>query len=511
MADQNLYTLLSRQFLTDPDRRFAELEDGRHYTYADVDQVTARFALALAAMGVEPGDRVAMQVDKSIEAFLLYLATVRAGGVSLPLNTAYTPHEIEYFLTDAEPKVFVCAPGKHEVLAPIAGAAGARIETLGVWTPGIEAEAAGTFLSEVPPAGAYETVARRTDDLATILYTSGTTGRSKGAMTTHGNLSSNAFTLRDLWQFTADDVLLHALPIFHTHGLFTSSNTILAAGAGMIWQNRFDADKVVGALPRATSMMGVPTFYTRLLAHPGFTADLVGHMRLFVSGSAPMLVETHERFREITGQTVLERYGMTETQMNCSNPFTGARKPGTVGPPLPGVEVRITDPESGAELPAGEVGMIEVRGPNVFRGYWRMPEKTAEELRESGFFITGDLGRIDEDGYVSIVGRSKDLIISGGYNVYPKEIEAAIDDLPGVIESAVVGVPHPDFGEGVIAVVVPEAGADLTEAGIIGQLSDLARFKQPKRVFFADELPRNAMGKVQKALLRGQHAGTFPA
>jgi malonyl-CoA/methylmalonyl-CoA synthetase len=333
-------------------------------------------------------------------------------------------------------------------------------------------------------------------------------------MTTHENLWSNAATLADCWRFTADDVLLHALPIFHTHGLFTSCNTVLASGGSLIWLPRFDADEVIRLLPQATAFMGVPTFYTRLLDHPGFARELVAHMRLFTSGSAPLLAETHARFSERTGHAILERYGMTETQMNTSNPYEGARRPGTVGLPLPGVEVRITDPEPGPEgvraLPVGEVGMIEVRGPNVFRGYWRMPEKTAEELRPDGFFITGDLGRIDEGGYVSIVGRAKDLVISGGYNIYPKEIEEAIDDLPGVAESAVIGVPHPDFGEAVVAVVVPDTGARLTEGEVVAGLADrLARFKQPKRVFFAENLPRNAMGKVQKKELREAHAGTF--
>ncbi len=510
MADENLYTLLSAGFPSDPaDRRFARLEDGRHYSYRDVGEVTARFASALTGMGLAPGDRVAAQVDKSIEAFLLYLATLRAGGVFLPLNTGYTAAEIEYFLTDAEPRVFICSPKNAAALKPVADKAGARLETLGVWAEGISGDEAGSFLATVPPQANFTTVERGKNDLAAILYTSGTTGRSKGAMTTHGNLYSNAVTLSDLWGFTGEDVLVHALPIFHTHGLFTSSNTILAAGAQMIWQNRFSADQVIAAVPDATSMMGVPTFYTRLLDHPDFTRELTQHMRLFVSGSAPMLVETHDRFQERTGQVVLERYGMTETQMNTSNPYDGPRHPGTVGPPLPDVDVRITDPDTGRSVPTGDVGMIEVRGPNVFKGYWRLPEKTAEELRENGFFITGDLGRIDDAGYVSIVGRSKDLIISGGYNVYPKEIEEAIDDLPGVLESAVVGVPHPDFGEGVIAVVVPADGAAPSEVDILANLTDLARFKQPKHVFFADALPRNTMGKVQKNVLRDQHSTVF--
>ncbi|MEM7189474.1 MAG: malonyl-CoA synthase [Pseudomonadota bacterium] len=508
MDDMNLYSRLAARF-PDPSAQFAELEDGRFYRYADLEGVSARFAATLIKEGVRPGDRVAAQVEKSMEAFMLYLATVRAGAVFLPLNTAYTPAEIEYFLTDAEPRIFFCDPSKADDLAPVAAKANAQLETLGVWTTGMAYEAAGTWLAKVPEDVEFQTVPRAADDLATILYTSGTTGRSKGAMTTHENLYSNAITLCDLWEFTSADVLVHALPIFHTHGLFTSSNTILAAGAKMIWQHRFNADAVIGALPRATSLMGVPTFYTRLLAHPGFTRELTSHMRLFVSGSAPMLVETHERFQELTGQTVLERYGMTETQMNTSNSFKGRRVPGTVGFPLPDIDVKITDPETGRGVATGDVGMIEVRGPNVFKGYWRKPEKTAEELRENGFFITGDLGKIDNAGYVTIVGRSKDLIISGGYNIYPKEIESAIDDLPGVQESAVIGCPHADFGEGVVAVIVPEDGASLDEDGVIGALSDLARFKQPKRVFFTDALPRNTMGKVQKNVLRDEHAGVF--
>ena len=511
MTDANLYSRLAARFPQDLENtQFAELEDGRHYTYAHIGDVSGRMAACLTGLGVLPGDRVAVQVEKSMEAFMLYLAVVRVGGVFLPLNTAYTPAEIEYFLTDAEPRVFVCDPAKADALAPVAEKAGAKLETLGVWVSGEPYENAGTFLAKVPEQAHFTTVERSGDDLAAILYTSGTTGRSKGAMITHHNLWSNAAILVDFWGFTKDDVLLHALPIFHVHGLFTSSNTILAAGAKMIWQHRFNADQVIAKLPEATSMMGVPTFYTRLLDHPRFNGDLTKHMRLFVSGSAPMLVETHDQFRNVTGHTVLERYGMTETQMNTSNPLKGRRIPGTVGFPLPDVDVRITDPETGMALPNGEVGMIEVRGPNVFKGYWRMPEKTAEEIRSNGFFITGDMGKIDDGGYVSIVGRAKDLIITGGYNVYPKEIEEAVDLLPGVVESAVIGVPHPDFGEGVVAVVVPEKGAELEEGSILAGLADqLAKFKQPKRVFFADALPRNTMGKVQKKALREEHADLF--
>jgi malonyl-CoA/methylmalonyl-CoA synthetase len=511
----SLFARLTERF-PGADAPFAELTDGRGYTYGDLEQVSGRFAAALQGMEVRPGDRVAAQVEKSIEALMLYLATVRAGAVFLPLNTAYTPAEVEYFLTDAEPALFVCSPEKAAALRPKAEMAGARLETMGVWRAGMDPADAGTWFGQVPERAEFRTVERAPDDLATILYTSGTTGRSKGAMTTHENLSSNAFTLADYWRFTRDDVLLHALPIFHTHGLFTSCNTVLASGSSLLWLPRFDADEVVRLLPRATTMMGVPTFYTRLLDHPGFTRELVAHMRLFTSGSAPLLAETHERFSALTGHAILERYGMTETQMNTSNPYDGSRRPGTVGLPLPGIEVRITDPDSSSgeppALPLGEVGMIEVRGPNVFKGYWRMPEKTAEELRADGFFITGDLGRIDGEGYVSIVGRAKDLIISGGYNVYPKEIEEAIDDLAGVRESAVIGVPHPDFGEAVVAVVVPEGGARLSEDEIVRGLADrLARFKQPKRVFFADSLPRNTMGKVQKKDLRDAHGGIFSA
>ncbi|MEM9062876.1 MAG: malonyl-CoA synthase [Pseudomonadota bacterium] len=491
---------------------FARLDDGRSYSYDHVDQVTARFAKTLVELGLEPGDRVAAQVPKSIEALMLYLATVRAGGVFLPLNTAYTPNEIDYFLKDAEPRVFFCDPAKADALAPGAEGAGAHLETLGVYRNGEDRSLAGSFLLKVPEQASFDTVFRARDDLATILYTSGTTGRSKGAMTTHENLWTNAVTLCDYWNFTPSDILLHALPIFHTHGLFTSTNTILAGGSSMIWLPKFDADHVISELPNATTMMGVPTFYTRLLDREDFTRSLVSHIRLFVSGSAPMLTETHEQFQKRTGHTILERYGMTETQMNTSNPYEGERIPGTVGFPLPDVDIKITDPDTGRAVSTGEIGMIEVRGPNVFKGYWRMPEKTAEELRETGFFVTGDLGKIDEAGYVSIVGRSKDLIISGGYNIYPKEIEEAIDDLPGVQESAVIGAPHPDFGEGVVAVVVPEAGAQLTEDGVVTGLADqLARFKQPKRVFFVDELPRNTMGKVQKKALREEHTGIFSA
>jgi len=510
MTNANLYACLAGRFPDDPaSRPFAILPDGRSYSYADLDAASARFANALISLGVRPGDRVAVQAEKSVEALMLYLGTLRAGGVFLPLNTAYTGAELGYFLGDAEPRVFVCDPERAEALAPVAAEAGAALETMGGYRPGELPD--GSLVAKMQAAaGEFTTLDREPDDLAAILYTSGTTGRSKGAMLSHGNLWSNAVTLCDYWRFTPDDVLLHALPIFHTHGLFTSSNTVLVAGGSMIFLPKFDAGTVLEWLPKASTMMGVPTFYVRLLDQPGFTRDLVGHIRLFTCGSAPLLAETHVRFEERTGHRILERYGMTETNMNTSNPYDGERRAGTVGLPLPGVEVKIADPETGEDIPAGETGMIEVRGSNVFKGYWRLPEKTAEEKRADGFFITGDLGVIDGDGYVTIVGRSKDLIISGGFNVYPKEVEEVIDALPGVMESAVVGVAHPDFGEGVIAVVVAEAGGAVSEDGIVASLKDkLARFKQPKHVFVVDALPRNAMGKVQKKELRERYAGVF--
>ncbi|MEF2553525.1 malonyl-CoA synthase [Aurantimonas sp. A2-1-M11] len=490
--------------LARPQSRFAILPDGREYTYGDVGTASARFANALVALGVEPGDRVAVQVDKSIDALMLYLGTVRAGGVFLPLNTAYTPSEIAYFLNDAKPRIFVCDPARREGLAAIAAEAGSGIETLGVRAAG--GDNTGSLNDRAEAAsGDFATVARQPDDLAAILYTSGTTGRSKGAMLTQDNLLSNAEVLRDFWRFTADDVLLHVLPIFHTHGLFVASNTAMIAGAAMIFLPKFDVEQVFKYLPQATAMMGVPTFYTRLLADGRLDRERTAHMRLFTSGSAPLLAETHRAFEDRTGQRILERYGMTETNMSTSNPYEGERRAGTVGFPLPGVSLRIVDADSTKPLPDGEIGVIEVKGPNVFCGYWQMPEKTAAEFRADGYFITGDLGLIDPQGYVTIVGRGKDLIISGGFNIYPKEVELALDELPGVVESAVVGVPHPDFGEGVVGVVVAERPLD--EAELTGALQErLARFKQPKRIVFVDELPRNTMGKVQKNVLRDRFA-----
>lgn len=430
----------------------------------------------------------------------MYLATIRAGAVFLPLDTAYTPTEVEYFISDATPALLVCRPQSEAALRPLADAAGTQLHTLdsegrrGSWA----ALPAGT--NEFTP------VARGNDDMAAILYTSGTTGRAKGAMLSHRNLASNSLTLAQYWQFNADDVLLHALPIYHTHGLFVAVNTVLVAGASMIFLSRFNAAEIISLMPRATVLMGVPTFYTRLLNEPGLNPQATQSMRLFVSGSAPLLAETHHAFHARTGHAILERYGMTETCMSTSNPYDGERRPGTVGLALPGVKVRVTDPERGVPLPRGEVGMLEVRGPNVFLGYWRMPDKTRAEFREDGFFITGDMAFIDERGYVTIVGRDKDLIISGGFNVYPKEVENEIDALPQVVESAVIGVPHPDFGEAVVAVVVPESDENLDDASVIARISKrLARYKQPKNVVFVHALPRNSMGKVQKNLLRDEY------
>jgi len=499
----NLYTRLSARFPADRAKPFAALPDGTVVTYADVESASAQYAKAMRDLGVEVGDRVAVQAEKSIAMLMLYLGCLRAGAIFLPLNTAYTAGELDYFIGDAEPALFVCDPAGVDAIRALPNAAGVRVETLDIAGKGTLADRAGTASPE------FETIKRSGDDLAAILYTSGTTGRSKGAMLSHGNLASNAFTLRDYWRFSADDVLLHALPIFHTHGLFVATNVVLASGASMIFQPKFDADAVVAALPQATVMMGVPTFYIRLLQHPGFTRDLVSHMRLFVSGSAPLPADIHREFQERTGHAILERYGMTETNMNTSNPYDGERIPGTVGMPLPGVDIRIADPQSGAVLPQGEVGVIEINGPNVFKGYWRMPEKTEAEFR-GGYFISGDLGRIDERGYVSIVGREKDLIIAGGYNIYPAEVETAIGELPQVHEVAVIGVPHPDLGEAVVAVVVPrESGYDDAGAITAALADQIARFKQPRRVLFVSELPKNAMGKIQKANLRERYADLF--
>ena len=504
MANLLFDTLFHRQ---PNDANCLILADDSTISYGDLLTETARVANALIALGVQPGDRIAAQIDKSIAAVALYLGTVRAGGVFLPLNTAYTANEIEYFINDASPAVFICRSQSAAELEAVARAAGARLETLGADGK------SGSWAEKVNLAGIeFSTATRNADDLAAILYTSGTTGRSKGAMISHQNLASNAKSLVQCWQLSADDTLLHALPIFHTHGLFVAINSMMIASGSMLFLASFDARQVLQQLGKCSVMMGVPTFYTRLLLLPEFNKNSVDHMRLFISGSAPMTIETHKAFTERTGHIILERYGMTETNMNTSNPCDGERIAGSVGLPLPRVELRITDVETSEpiELPQGKVGMIEVRGENVFKGYWKMPEKTAEEIRSDGFFITGDLGMIDKQGYVYIVGRNKDLIISGGFNVYPKEIEILIDKLEGVIESAVIGLAHADFGEGVVAVVVVDKGVSIDEQSVMASLSGkLAKYKMPKRVFFVEELPRNAMGKVQKNVLREDYFGVF--
>jgi len=477
---------------------FAKVPGGADVSFGDLFAGAEKIAAALVEMGVTPGDRVAVQVEKTVAAIQLYLGTVMAGGVFLPLNTAYTTPEVAYFLGDAAPRVVVCDPARETETKGIAGEA--MVKTL-------DADGHGSLLEAAASHSGFAPVARGADDLAAILYTSGTTGRSKGAMLSHGNLASNSTVLRDYWRFTSDDVLIHALPIFHTHGLFVATNVALLAGASVVFLTKFDADAILEAMPTSTALMGVPTFYTRLLDDPRLSRDLAANMRLFVSGSAPLLVDTHEAWEDRTGHRILERYGMSETNMNTSNPYDGERRAGTVGFPLPQVETRIR--QDGVMVAQGEIGVLEVRGPNVFKGYWQMPEKTAEELLPDGWFITGDLARQDADGYITIVGRSKDLVITGGFNVYPKEVESLIDDIAGVKESAVIGVPHADFGEAVVAVVV-RVDPTLTKDAITGPLAEnLAKFKQPKEVIFLPELPRNTMGKVQKKALREDFAALF--
>ncbi|MGC1497887.1 MAG: malonyl-CoA synthase [Sulfitobacter sp.] len=485
------------------DAPFLYLPTGQIITYAGFLGVAARYAHVFGLCGLVPGDRVAVQVEKSPDALALYAACVQAGLVFLPLNPAYTPAEVDYFVGNSAARLLVCDPKQQAALSPIAARANARLETMDATGQGSLRQLASE------QSGTFKTVERSSDDLAAFLYTSGTTGRSKGAMLSQNNLLSNAETLSQHWQFTEKDVLLHALPIFHTHGLFVASNVTLLSGGAMIFMPKLDVDQLVKFMPRATCLMGVPTFYTRLLDHPGFTAKSTAHMRLFISGSAPLLAETHRAFEDRTGKSILERYGMTETNMNTSNPYEGARRAGTVGHPLPGVELKVTDPDTGETLNDGEIGVIEVRGPNVFQGYWQMPEKTAAELRPDGFFITGDLGLIDDQGYVQIVGRGKDLIISGGYNIYPKEVELLLDDQPGVLESAVIGVPHADLGEAPLAVLARGAQEPDLDAINTVLTDQLARYKCPRKLIVVDALPRNTMGKVQKNVLRDTHAGAF--
>ncbi len=484
------------------DSVFLYQQDGSTVTHGAFCELAARYGAALRHTGLKPGDRVAMQLEKSVHMLAAIAGAIRSGIVFLPLNTAYTPAEIAYFVADAGATLLLCDSRNAAKLTPVAERADVTLATL-------NPDGTGSFATAAEGLDSLPVEPRGPRDLAAFLYTSGTTGRSKGAMLSHDNLLSNARVLLDYWRFTTEDVLLHALPIFHTHGLFVATNVALLAGCPMIFLPKFGTDEVIRHLPSATAMMGVPTFYTRLLNDPRLTRDAVANMRIFISGSAPLLAETHRRWEALTGHRILERYGMTETNMNTSNPYDGDRRAGTVGFPLPGVELRVCDAQ-GAEMPVGAIGTIEVRGPNIFQGYWQLPEKTAEELRADGFFITGDLGFVDSDGYVTIVGRGKDLIISGGFNVYPKEVEMALDDLPGVLESAVIGVPHPDFGEAVVAVLVPETGAKLDPEKVRSALSgQLAKFKQPKHIALRATLPRNTMGKVQKNVLREELRGLF--
>ena len=492
--NHNLYALFEARFRAWRDAPCLRLPGREDWRYSDLEERVAKAAGALAALGVGPGDRVVAQTEKTPEALALYLGCLKVGAVYVPLNTAYTATEMRYFLSDAEPALLVCDPSDKVGTA--------------VPTETLDARGGGSFAERMAAAqAAKSTASRAADDIAAIVYTSGTTGRPKGAMLTHRNLASNARTLCDAWGWRSDDVLLHALPIFHVHGLFVALHCVFLGGGSMIFLPRFDADAVIEHLPRSTVMMGVPTFYTRLLGHNEFTRDNCAGMRLFISGSAPLATQTFADFETRTGHRILERYGMSETLMSTSNPLAGERTGGTVGFALPGVEARIAD--AGGAQQQGEVGEIEVRGPNVFRGYWRMPDKTAEEFTDDGFFRTGDLGSMDGESRISIVGRAKDLIISGGYNVYPKEVETLIDAMPEVSESAVIGVPHPDFGEGVVAVVVPRDGPVGTALVDAALKNRLARFKQPKRVICVDDLPRNVMGKVRKNTLRERYADLF--
>lgn len=479
---------------------FLHMADGSVVTHDAYLRLAAQYANLLQRLGIKTGERVAVQIAKSPQALAVYAACVQSGIVLLPLNTAYTADEVRYFVDNSDARLVLSDEKHAKLLAPVCASCDAKLETL-------NADGSGSFSykAKALPEN-FNTVDRVLDDLAAFLYTSGTTGRSKGAMLTQNNLLSNCKALASEWEFTSQDALLHALPIFHTHGLFVATNIALFTGCKVLFMPSFNLDDIIQLMPEASSMMGVPTFYTRLLADKRFTRKLSQHMRLFVSGSAPLLAETHIRFAERTGHRILERYGMTETNMNTSNPYQGERRAGTVGFALPGVEVRVTNGGNGEELPQGDIGAIEVRGPNVFKGYWQMPEKTAEELRDNGFFITGDLGRFDEDGYLHIVGRDKDMIIAGGYNIYPKEIELVLDTEPGVLESAVIGVPHADFGESVVAILVTDGQTQIdlnTVKENIGQ--SLAKFKQPQKYIVINELPRNTMGKVQKKTLREQY------
>ena len=502
--NQNFFAAVAAAIGCDAEQVLLETDDGKLYTRGDILRESARLAGLLCDAGAVRGDRIAVQVDKSPAALSLYLACLRAGLVYLPLNIAYQRAELAYFLQDARPRVVVCRPESSPLLGELS-AGRAEVFTLDHQGRGSLTDAAASLPHE------FKTADCATDDLAVIIYTSGTTGRSKGAMVTHRNLLSNARVLVDYWGFSDRDVLLHALPVFHIHGLFVANHCALLSGAKLLWHRKFDPVLVLRDLARATVMMGVPTFYTRLLAHPGFGRDACESVRLFISGSAPLQLETFKEFKERSGHSILERYGMSEAGMICSNPLHGERRAGSVGLPLPGVSVRIAQ-DYDIPVAPGAVGGIQIKGENVFAGYWENPDKTRLEFTDDGYFRTGDLGAFDSDGYLSIVGRAKDLIISGGYNVYPKEIEIALDALPGVMESAVFGIPHADFGEAVAAVLVPKQGVLLDTTAMIVELrKNLANYKVPKQILLVEELPRNAMGKVQKALLRERYAKQITA
>ena len=479
-------------------RDLLETETGKTFSYGDLAQTSARYANLLTGLGARRGDRIAVQVDKSPASLFLYMGCLRAGMVYVPLNTAYQRGELTHFIGDSEPRVVVCRPPAVELMQELCDD---RCQVLT-----LDEDGGGSMgLAAAGKAPDFAAAEMQPGDPAVLIYTSGTTGRSKGAVVTHRNLVSNARVLVDYWKFVEDDVLLHALPMFHVHGLFVANHCVLLAGAKMLWHGKFDVKRVMRGLARASVMMGVPTFYTRLLNEQALTRALCTNVRLFVSGSAPLQLETFKDFEARTGKTILERYGMSEAGMISSNPLVGERRGGTVGFPLPGISVRIAD-QGDRPVETGAVGAIQVKGENVFAGYWRMPEKTREEFTEDGYFRTGDVGAFDREGYLSIVGRAKDLIISGGYNVYPREIELVLDAVAGVAESAVIGVPDPDFGEAVTAIVVPQENVRLDPAFVISAVKNtLANYKVPKTVHFVDDLPRNAMGKVQKSVLRERY------
>jgi malonyl-CoA/methylmalonyl-CoA synthetase len=511
--NQNFFALIEARYPGHVGAPFLETPGGSSYTWDDLDRSSGRYSNLLRTLNLPPASRIAVQVDKSPDALFFYFATLRTGHVFVPLNTAYRQTEVEYFLANAEPAIVICRPSDFDWISAL----GRKFGIDHIFTLGPERN--GTLFEQVQKqSDSFQTIHRTAGDLAAIIYTSGTTGRSKGAMLTHGNLGANALALHDFWGWTNHDILLHALPIFHVHGLFISLGPTLLAGSRLIWLPKFDAQRVIQELPRITVFMGVPTYYTRLLAEPGFNAEACRNLRLFVSGSAPLSTKTFDEFRGRTGHTLLERYGMSETNVLTSNPFhrdRGERLPGTVGIPLPGVSVRIVD-DQGVPCKVGEIGHVQVKGPNVFCGYWRSPELSRSEFTEDNWFKTGDLGKLGGspgevrvgETYLTLVGRSKDLIITGGYNVYPKEVEGFLNELPGIVESAVVGVPDHDFGEAVVAVVVPKPGAKLDEREMIRTLkTQIAGFKVPKRIHFVNELPRNAMGKVLKEELKARFQG----